>query len=385
MSVSQNLLFKVAKVYEAAEAVEDMKPKEVYESHKKCAPGEFNMHKEGGFMQKLKTLAEKQAGPVSEYLSGFNPLNWYGGSLAGGGIALATPTRSLKEQAEFDADDNALRALTNVLVPGVGPYRGFKRIGAAIRSPEMKDIKMQRTRDKAKRDLAALEAARGKEAGWKTEALGSIINPINVFGGNHLGALLAATTPTRTLNEQSSADDSTWSNLFIPGQAQYNYWKRIGSATRSPEMKAMRNKVKLDRLRQQAGEPEKAPAQEQEEATATPARKAASARSFGALMAQNMFKKQSAGPGFTASGAPTAGWANKGYNPHQAINTPQPQQPMDNVMNADRARFQFATANNPQARIDAQTAFTQAARAANSANVAVGGKPVYSPTQQPMD
>lgn len=289
MSVSQELLSKVAKVYEAAEAVEDMKPKEVYESHKKCAPGEFNMHKEGGFMQKLKTLAEKQAGPVSEYLSGFNPLNMYGGSLAGGGIALATPTRSMKEQAEFDSNDGVLRALTNVLVPGVGPYRGFKRIGAAIRSPEMKDIKMQRTRDKAKRDLAALEAASGKEAGWKTEMLGSMLNPLNVLGGNYLGAGAAGLTRTRTLNEQSSADDSTWSNLFIPGQAQYNWWKRIGSATRSPEMKAMRNKAKMDRLRQQAGEPEKAPVQEQEEeTTSAPARKAASAHEFGIKLAKLM-------------------------------------------------------------------------------------------------
>lgn len=41
-------LRKAAKVYEAAEAVEGMKPKETYESHKKCAPGEFGMHKEGG-------------------------------------------------------------------------------------------------------------------------------------------------------------------------------------------------------------------------------------------------------------------------------------------------------------------------------------------------
>ena len=32
---------KAAKVYEANEAVEGMKPKAVYESHKKCAPGEF--------------------------------------------------------------------------------------------------------------------------------------------------------------------------------------------------------------------------------------------------------------------------------------------------------------------------------------------------------
>lgn len=42
---------KAAKVYEAAEPVEGTKPKEVYESHKKCTPGEFSMHKEGGQKQ----------------------------------------------------------------------------------------------------------------------------------------------------------------------------------------------------------------------------------------------------------------------------------------------------------------------------------------------
>lgn len=47
MGIDPNLLTKAAKVYEAAESVDGMQPKHVYESHKKCAPGEFNMHKEG--------------------------------------------------------------------------------------------------------------------------------------------------------------------------------------------------------------------------------------------------------------------------------------------------------------------------------------------------
>lgn len=47
MPIDPNLLTKAAKVYEAAEAVDGMKPKEVFESHKKCAPGEFGMNKEG--------------------------------------------------------------------------------------------------------------------------------------------------------------------------------------------------------------------------------------------------------------------------------------------------------------------------------------------------
>jgi len=51
MAIDPSLLTKAAKVYEAAESVEGMKPKEVYESHKKCAPGEFGMNKEGGTKQ----------------------------------------------------------------------------------------------------------------------------------------------------------------------------------------------------------------------------------------------------------------------------------------------------------------------------------------------
>lgn len=42
MSVSQDLLFKVAKVYEAAESVEGMKPKMQQEEHKKMTPDEFS-------------------------------------------------------------------------------------------------------------------------------------------------------------------------------------------------------------------------------------------------------------------------------------------------------------------------------------------------------
>lgn len=48
MGVDPNLLTKAAKVYEAAEALDGEKPKTVYESHKKCAPNEFGMNKEGG-------------------------------------------------------------------------------------------------------------------------------------------------------------------------------------------------------------------------------------------------------------------------------------------------------------------------------------------------
>ena len=289
-------------VYDAGESVQNMPIKKTEESHKQCSPGEFGMNKEGNLAQHIKWLAEKQAGPVSEYLSGFNPLNWYGGTILGGGAALAMPTRSLKRQAEYDSSDNALRALANVLVPGMGPYNGFKRIGAGIRSPEMKGIKARQQLDKARREDEALSRINGpqeqpapaadvpaKAAGWKTEAMGTILNPLNLFGGNYLGSLAAAATPTRTLDEQAQADNSTWSNLFVPGASTYNYWKRIGAATRSPEMRAMRRKAKMDRLQREAGEPKAETAPPAEPAVETP--KQASAFVFGQRVNRALFGK----------------------------------------------------------------------------------------------
>lgn len=63
MAINLELLTKAAKVYEATESVDGMSPKTVYESHKKCAPGEFNMHKEGHakLQQALKSLANTKA------------------------------------------------------------------------------------------------------------------------------------------------------------------------------------------------------------------------------------------------------------------------------------------------------------------------------------
>lgn len=59
MPIDPTLLTKAAKVYEAAESVEGGKPKEVYESHKQCTPGEFGMNKEGGsFARFVKKTAE---------------------------------------------------------------------------------------------------------------------------------------------------------------------------------------------------------------------------------------------------------------------------------------------------------------------------------------
>lgn len=69
MSINPELLQKAAKVYEAAESVDGEKPKHVYESHKKCAPGEFNMHKEGYAQLQdaiAKVARQKVANPMAE-------------------------------------------------------------------------------------------------------------------------------------------------------------------------------------------------------------------------------------------------------------------------------------------------------------------------------
>ena len=81
---------------------------------------------------------EKDAGAYSEALGFANPLNAYGPGVLGGGIAaLMKPTRGVKEQAKHDVDGGIRQALLNVLVPGVGPYNAYKRLGMSIRGPEM--------------------------------------------------------------------------------------------------------------------------------------------------------------------------------------------------------------------------------------------------------
>lgn len=84
----------------------------------------------------------KQAGYWSEYASGLNPMNSVGTPLAAL-AALLTPTRSLEDQAEAEASEDFSTALANVLIPGLGPYKGFKRLGTSIRGRELKDMKKE--------------------------------------------------------------------------------------------------------------------------------------------------------------------------------------------------------------------------------------------------
>ncbi len=189
-----------------------------------------------------KRYSKKEAGYGSELASGLNPINFVAnpfGSLA----ALTTPTRSLKEQAEHDEEDNALR---NLLVPGVGAYNSMKRVGTSIRGPELKAmIEDQRYEDDEDEDDDDDESE--KSAGNISETAG-LLNPINLYGGNIVGSLAALTTPTKSLKEQAKTDAggvrTVLQDLLIPGVAPYRGLKRLGTSIRGPELKKMRKGVR---------------------------------------------------------------------------------------------------------------------------------------------
>lgn len=265
---------KPMRVYSAGESTTDITPKKVGTEHSESVLTGDLAQKAAQAMQIVTARMQKSAGPISEVISGFNPLNMYGGAHLGGLAALAMPTRSLARQAEYDSTDNPLRALGNALVPGMGPYNAFKRLGAGIRSPEMKQIKARRQADKLKRELEytlpkeeekAESPEPKKEAGWKSEMAGIMLNPIN-WVANYPGAAMAAATPTRTLDEQAGADEEIVGNLLLPGRAAYNHYKRMGATTRSPEMLALQAKAKqrkMQKLLAASGQaPEEAPAKQ---------------------------------------------------------------------------------------------------------------------------
>lgn len=83
---------------------------------------------------------EKEAGWKADLIGNLSPLNLaahfgtMGGSTAAGQLAaLASPTRSLKEQAKSDVES----ILSPSLMPGYAAYNQMKRIGTSIRSPEL--------------------------------------------------------------------------------------------------------------------------------------------------------------------------------------------------------------------------------------------------------
>jgi hypothetical protein len=85
------------------------------------------------------TLQEKTAGVVSETLANLSPIAMTTASLGGVAAAL-TKTRSLKDQAKYDAKDSKKRSAAHALIPGHAAYHMYKRYGMAIRSPEMKKL-----------------------------------------------------------------------------------------------------------------------------------------------------------------------------------------------------------------------------------------------------
>jgi len=99
--------------------------------------------------KRAASLRAKQAGFYSEWASGFNPLNSIGGPV-GTILAGLTPTRDLGEQAETDES-----MWKNLLIPGVGPYNAMKRLGTAIRGPELRSERrdLAEHRDEARKAL----------------------------------------------------------------------------------------------------------------------------------------------------------------------------------------------------------------------------------------
>ena len=107
---------------------------------------------------------EKEAGWKSEILGGIAPPNLlaHAGTLGGSTLlgqlaALGTPTRSLKEQAQHDVDDQLKNA-----IPGYSSYNTMKRLGASIRSPEL--LAMIEKHKAANKEGDKLEVEEEKEA-----------------------------------------------------------------------------------------------------------------------------------------------------------------------------------------------------------------------------
>ena len=115
--------------------------------------------------KKDKPEEEKEAGWLSELVGHIAPPNAAAHFATGGATsltgqlgALMTPTRSLKEQAKADVDQQFIN-----MVPGVSAYNGMKRLGTSIRSPELLAlIEKHKAANKEKSDKP--EAEEEKEA-----------------------------------------------------------------------------------------------------------------------------------------------------------------------------------------------------------------------------
>ena len=210
MPIDRNLLTKAAKVYEAAEAVEGMKPKEVYESHKKCTPGEFGMHKEGELgtlptpkFDMAKGVASANTGTIGGGLAGllggglygaYNPGS-YGDLDAHGKPTLKRRSRlmgALRGAAGYGLGGAALGRLGGALH---GTLSQYKALQEDLKPPAVRDGQVARAiRDSETGKVIRVETddapAREKQNSDIGSALMHIPYDAAVVGG--LGSLVGA-------------------------------------------------------------------------------------------------------------------------------------------------------------------------------------------------
>lgn len=118
-------------------------------------------------------------------------------------------------------------------VPGVAGYRMAQRTGATANA----------MRERAKElGISHIRPTRHTA----TEALGSLINPLNLIG-NPIGLIAGAAGKHRTLDEQIEHDSKGQSlkNILIPGYAAYHSAKRLGATRDVMEKDDVRQLAKL--------------------------------------------------------------------------------------------------------------------------------------------
>ena len=112
--------------------------------------------------------------------------------------------------------------------------------------------------DNSKVAQVALNYALVKAGGIYSEIIGNALNPLNVYGPGYVGGGIAAlANDTRTHADQAKADESVLANLFIPGVAPYNAFKRLGYATRNPELRKAKSDLAHGKSKKQHDDEQK--------------------------------------------------------------------------------------------------------------------------------
>ena len=60
-----------------------------------------------------------------------------------------------------------------------------------------------------------------KEAGLNSEIAGTIVNPLNWYGGTPIGGLAGLLMTDAAKRKKDIEEDDLWKNLLIPGYAPY--------------------------------------------------------------------------------------------------------------------------------------------------------------------